>query len=176
MRAAILTFAIAGLLLPTTALAQKIAVDHDKKADFAKYRTWTFRDGTPAENPFNQARIEGAVGAQLAKKGLAQDTGRADLLVVMHAGAEVETRLQTWDTGAGYYRWRGGFGGGMATTTVYKDVVGTLTVDLIDAETGQLVWRGTATDKIDANPEKNEKRINTAAEKMFKKFPANPAP
>jgi hypothetical protein len=34
-----------------------------------------------------------------------------------------------------------------------------------------LVWRGTASDTVSDKPEKNEKKIQKAAEKMFKKYP-----
>jgi hypothetical protein len=44
-------------------------------------------------------------------------------------------------------------------------------VDLVDAKAHNLVWRGTACDTVGDNPEKNTKKIEKAAEKMFKKYP-----
>ena len=49
--------------------------------------------------------------------------------------------------------------------------VGTLVVDLVDADSGRLVWRGTATDTIVHSQEKKAKKIRKAAVKLFKKFP-----
>ncbi len=49
--------------------------------------------------------------------------------------------------------------------------VGMLVVDILDGKDKQLIWRGIATDTLSDNPEKNEKKINKAAEKMFAKFP-----
>jgi hypothetical protein len=47
----------------------------------------------------------------------------------------------------------------------------TLVVDIWDARTKQLLWRATATDTVSENPEKNEKKLKKAMEKMFKKYP-----
>ena len=44
-------------------------------------------------------------------------------------------------------------------------------VDLIESKEKKLVWRGVGTDTVSDNPEKNEKKINNAAKKMFEKYP-----
>ena len=51
-------------------------------------------------------------------------------------------------------------------------MVGTLAIDMIDAQTRNIVWRGVASRELDAraSPEK-EKGINKAAEKIFKNYP-----
>jgi hypothetical protein len=59
----------------------------------------------------------------------------------------------------------------MSTTTVDKIPVGHLTVDVGDARTKKLLWMGNADDTLSDKPEKNEKKINNALDKMFKKFP-----
>lgn len=51
--------------------------------------------------------------------------------------------------------------------------MGTVTVEMTNAATDKIVWRGAATMDIDtkANPEKREKSINKAADKIFKNYP-----
>jgi Domain of unknown function (DUF4136) len=49
--------------------------------------------------------------------------------------------------------------------------VGTLVVDMYDAGNKQLIWRGTSTDTLSNNIEHNEKNLDKAVDKMFKKFP-----
>ncbi len=49
--------------------------------------------------------------------------------------------------------------------------VGTLIVDLVDSDSGDLVWRGVGSGTLSTKPEKNEKKINKVASKMFKNFP-----
>jgi len=38
-------------------------------------------------------------------------------------------------------------------------------------KTPQLVFRGTASDSLSNDPEKNERKLEKAVDKMFKKFP-----
>ena len=54
----------------------------------------------------------------------------------------------------------------------YKE--GTLVVDLYDAKTKQLIWRGSAEDTLSDKAEKNEKNLDKGVAKMFKKFPPEP--
>ena len=61
------------------------------------------------------------------------------------------------------------------TTVVSEYTVGTLVVDMFDAKTKNLVFRGTAEDEISDNPEKNTKRLEKASTKMFKNFPPTKA-
>ena len=44
---------------------------------------------------------------------------------------------------------------------------------MIDAKTRSIVWRAAATKDLDLgdNPEKWEKKLNNAVEKMFKRYP-----
>ncbi len=58
-----------------------------------------------------------------------------------------------------------------AHTTVHEYRVGTLVVDIFDAKSKALVFRGIAQDELSDKPEKNQKKAQKAAEKMFKDFP-----
>lgn len=65
-----------------------------------------------------------------------------------------------------------GTGGPVSTTTtVRKYTRGTLVVDIWDALTKHLVWRGTATDTASENPEKNEQNLKKAMERKFRECP-----
>lgn len=54
--------------------------------------------------------------------------------------------------------------------------VGTLQIDLIDAKTGQLVWRGSAEKVIDDTPTPAERSaaIHNAVAKIFSDYPPKP--
>jgi hypothetical protein len=56
---------------------------------------------------------------------------------------------------------------------VREILVGTLAVDIVDAQKKQIVWRGLGTKEIDtkAKPEKRDTNINKAVEKIFKNYP-----
>ena len=44
-------------------------------------------------------------------------------------------------------------------------------MDIFDAKTKALMFRGTASDEISDKPEKNVKKVQKASDKMFKDFP-----
>ena len=60
---------------------------------------------------------------------------------------------------------------GETTTTVQNYRVGTLVLDMYTTNDKHLIWRGTASDTLSDNPERNEKNLDKAVDKMFKKFP-----
>ena len=61
-------------------------------------------------------------------------------------------------------------GGGPSTVTynTYVTKQGTLVVDIADAKNKQLLWRGSATDTISDNSNKNIKTLDNAVNKLFK--------
>jgi hypothetical protein len=58
-----------------------------------------------------------------------------------------------------------------STTTVDEFTVGTLVVDVFDAKTKALMYRGIAQDELSDKPEKNAKKLAKASDKLFKDFP-----
>ena len=66
-------------------------------------------------------------------------------------------------------------GMGTATTTESEYLVGTLVVDIFNAKTKALVFRGTASDELSDKVEKNQKKLGKASDKMFKDFPPGSA-
>jgi hypothetical protein len=49
--------------------------------------------------------------------------------------------------------------------------VGSLAMDIFDTHSKKMIWRGTATETLSSNPEKNDKTLEKAVMDMFKKFP-----
>jgi hypothetical protein len=49
--------------------------------------------------------------------------------------------------------------------------VGTLLVDLVDAKSNELVWRGLATKTLNKRPKNVRPLIDKAVKKMVKRFP-----
>ena len=64
---------------------------------------------------------------------------------------------------------------GEATTTEQDYKEGTLVIDLYDAKTKQLIWRGSAEDTLSEKEAKNEKNLDKGVAKMFKGFPPGSA-
>jgi hypothetical protein len=175
-----LAVAAALSLVGAGAFAQDIKVDYDKAADFTKYKTFAIKLGTSWNNPLSEKRVLAEIQQGLTEKGwtATTDDAKADAVVVLHGATEKQKSLNTFYSGGyGGYGWRGGWGGGMSssTTTVDEYTVGTLVVDIFDAKTKALVYRGTASDEISNKPEKNAKKLAKASDKLFKDFPPGSA-
>ena len=175
-----LAVAAALSLVGAGAFAQDIKVDYDKAADFTKYKTFAIKLGTSWNNPLSEKRVLAEIQQGLTEKGwtATTDDAKADAVVVLHGATEKQKSLNTFYSGGyGGYGWRGGWGGGMSssTTTVDEYTVGTLVVDIFDAKTKALVYRWTASDEISNKPEKNAKKLAKASDKLFKDFPPGSA-
>jgi hypothetical protein len=160
-----LLFAIA-----STAVAQQVQTDFDKRIDFSKYKTYSWKQ-VQVKNDLWEPRIKDAINGQLTAKGWRQVDDGGDVVVVAIGTTRIQRTLDTFYDGfGGGWRWRGG-GFGTSTTTVHDYKEGTLVVDMFDAKTKDLIWRGNAEDMLSGDPDKNEKKLDKAVVKMFKKFP-----
>jgi hypothetical protein len=155
----------------SAAFARQVKTDFDHQASFSQYKTYSWQEIKPA-NSLWDARIKSAVDAQLAAKGWTQVDNGGDVAIVAIATTHTQKTLQTFYDGmGGGWRWRGFGGMGEATTTEQDYKEGTLLVDIYDAKTKHLIWRGSAEDTVSNNADKNEKNLNKGVAKMFKKFP-----
>jgi uncharacterized protein DUF4136 len=156
--------------------AQDVKVDFDKGADFTALKTFSMKLGTSWNNQISEKRVMGEVAETLTQKGWKQVDANADALVVVHGATQTKRSVNTFYSGGGGwggYGYRGWGAGGMgsATTTESEYQVGTLVVDIFNAQSKQLVFRGAAQDEISDKAEKNIKKVEKATEKMFKDFP-----
>jgi Domain of unknown function (DUF4136) len=152
--------------------AQTVKVDYDRGLSFQVFKTYAWTAGTPAKNSLWDQRIIDGVDKELAAKGFrkVEVNSDPDLLVLYHAAVGQQAELNTTSMGGWGWRW----GGGMATTTIERIPVGQLTVDIGDAKTKKLVWMGSSSDTLSDDPDKNQKKLQKALDKMFKKFPPPP--
>ena len=138
--------ATAALAVGTVVVAQDVTYDFDKTARFAAYRTYAWVRGTELDG-FNHARIVGAIETQLAAKGLSNVGADAnpDVYVAYHAIVERERQLTASGTGGYPFALRSG------TARLEDILTGTLALDVIDAQTKTIVWRGIATKELDTD-------------------------
>ena len=162
--------AVGMLLAASAAQAQKVNVDSNPSANFVGYHSYAWTAGTAAPNPLAEQRIHASVEQQLAAKGITKaTTATPDLYIATHVTTKEHQQLNV----TGFGGWGYGFGG-LTTASIQTSVVGTLVVDMYDAKTKMLVWRGvgsgTASDKAD----KNSAKADNALDKMFKQYPPRP--
>jgi hypothetical protein len=163
------------LLAAIVAAAQEVRSDYDHGYDFSKIHTFSVKIGTPWGNPLNEERARSATVQQLTAKGWKEtDEAQADAQVVIHGARSTKQTFDSMYDGASWsgYGWEGwGTPDTHATTGSREIRVGTLVVDVFDAKTKKLIFRGMGEDEISDQPEQNRKKIDAGAEKMFRNFP-----
>lgn len=168
------------LALPVVLIGQKVSYDYDKTANFAAFKTYAQRKGTPANDQFVDKRITDAIDTELAAKGLTKNEASPDVTVMYHVSLKEKQDISTYSYGyaGGYgpygYGWGGGWGG---TQVVVNDITeGTLVIDIADAQKKQMVFRGVGVKQIDvqAKAEKRDKNVASAVKKILKDFPPKP--
>jgi Domain of unknown function (DUF4136) len=167
------------LALSTSALAQDVSFNFDSTADFTKYKTyhWEKHPNSKDLDDLTMTQLGAALDAELAKKGLTKkNDGNSDLAIVYQLAVKQEKELTTFSSGYGMGPgWGGSWYGGTGTSTTSVNTItnGTLALDIYDASSKKLVWRGVATKSLDTNakPEKRQKNMAKGAEKLLKKYP-----
>ncbi len=149
-----------------------VKTDYSHSVDFGNYHTYSWLK-VNAGDPLWVDRIERAIDGELTAKGWSKVDSGGDAAVSAFGATHNQQSLQTFYDGfGGGWRW-GGFGD-VATTTTINTPVGTLVVDIFDAHSKKLIWRGTSEKTLSDKPDKNEKKLEDSVESMFKHFP--PAP
>lgn len=172
MRIRSLIIAASMAMVATTLLAQNVTYDYDKTADFKSFKTYAWVKGTVLTDPINHNRVVGAVNTQLVSRGLRElaPLANPDVLVAYHASFDRDLQVTGFSSGWGPYRFGAGATGVARTEQI---LVGTLAVDIVDARTRTIVWRGVAVKDVNVNakPEEREKNIARATAKLFKNYP-----
>ena len=159
------------IAMAASALAQQVQTDFDKRINFGQYKTYSWKN-VQVKNTLWESRIKDVVDNQLAAKGWKQVDDGGDVVILAIGTTQTQRTLDTFYNGfGGGWRWRGFGGSGISTTTEHDYKEGTLVVDMFDAKSKQLIWRGRAQDMLSGSPDKNEKKLDKAVVKMFKKFP-----
>ena len=149
-----------------TASAQTVQSDFDKSYDFSKLKTFDFApqrfDDALSRDSLNNGRIRHALESKLMAAGYGmEEMDKPDFVVVYYVSSRNKFSVQ--DYGYGPPRW---FGRRDVRVDEYTE--GTLTVDLIDAKTRQLVWRGRASGTVELKG--NDKKIDKAVDKLVQKL------
>jgi uncharacterized protein DUF4136 len=166
LRARAVSVAVALIVGSGVAWAQTVHTDIDPSVNLQSYKTYYWAKTDPvAGNDILNGRIMADVDAGMARRGwMKAPKDQGDLAVVVNVSTQPQQKLETFYTGWGGWGW-GGWG--PVETTVRTYLKGTMVVDLFDAKTKKLVWRGVATDTVSDNPAKNAERVDKSIEKMF---------
>jgi hypothetical protein len=122
-----------------------------------------------------EKNVKDAVNRILQGRGyqLASSASQADFLVGWHAALDTKLETSYVDVHYGYVY---GPYWGTAAPVVQEYTEGTLVLDVAEAKSNTLVWRGSANARIERNVSDEEKRrrIDYAAGKILERFPPKP--
>lgn len=165
----------------------RVSHDYDPQADFSRLRTYTWLEHPPdpvADPRVNielfETRLERAVNRRLEEKGYVKveaateteegqerEAEEADFFVGYFITLDRKVDVNVVDNYHGY--------GWMQGPRVYVDEYdeGTLILDIVDAKTSTIIWRGIAMDRVDflADPEERQERLQVVVDKILKRFP-----
>jgi len=154
-------------------LNAQVKTDYDHSANFASYKTYSWLKVQAGDSLWD-ARLQQDVDAQLAAKGWTKVDSNGNAVVSAFRSTQQQQSLQTFYDGFGGGWGRRGFGGGgmgMATTDTETTTVGNMVVDIFDAHTQNLLWRGKDSDDLSSNSDKNTEKLTKDINNMFKHFP-----
>ncbi|QHL87826.1 DUF4136 domain-containing protein [Nibribacter ruber] len=138
-----------------------VSSDYEKTTNFAQYRTWRWyqdqpvakSDSTRRYSTFLDKRIKNAVEAEMNRRGfqLASGSQQPDMLLAYDVTIENMQRVRPDyvsipTIGYGYwygYRYAYTYNRLYNNTTVQEYQAGTIILDIVDAKSNELVWRGT---------------------------------
>lgn len=179
-----------GALLLAACSTVTINTDFALEQDFSGYHTYAWHpDGVQSSAALDvmggdiyDTRLRRAVEDTLTTKGMRAEQP-ADFYVNYTVVTEERVSINTYNTyggfgpGWGYTAYGpyccGPWGIGSTQANVYYYTQGTLIIDIVDARSNKLVWRGTADSRLpqSGTPEKRTQELRATIAKMFERFP-----
>lgn len=173
-----LRFAVLALatLAAGCATAMTVSSHVDRAIDFSRYHTydWGPADALPTgdprldRDPFFQDHVQGEVEKALAVRGFAGPTSvTPDLLIHYHASINERINVSRVDSNYGYQ-----YDNGAPVISNYE--AGTLVLDIVDARTNRVIWRGWAQESVEDvlnNQDRMAKKIHEAVTRMLAMMP-----
>ncbi len=170
-RILIITAVIMSILIGCSSMDVSFYYDQDR--DFSRYKTYDWltenvlldlEDGLAFLHlPGDEIRAH--VSAELHKKGFVLEPAVPQFLILVYLG--LKEQVTVTDKGGKNY------GKGKMKIEVEIHPEGGVYIDIIDAQTYDLIWRGSATKEVEDEPtkEKARKNIRKAIDKLIDEFP-----
>ena len=166
----ILFMGLAALLLVASATGQDVSVNYNQSKDFSTFHTYAWGEKAnpnSVQNPVLAEEVRKQINAQFQSRGLkmVSESQNPDLVLVVSGGSKKQTTYSNYDP----------FGTILTSGTDYgvakTSVIGALVVDIYEVKAKQVIWRATAMDMLTGNNAKSLKLVDSAIDKMFKKYP-----
>jgi hypothetical protein len=170
--------ALALALVASAAHAQKVYVDYDGATAFSQLRTFelveTNEDLRDLSTVLHE-RVFSTIAQYLSEGGMTQVEQDPDVFVAYFTADRGHLRLILGDLDYTYGEsfehgeyWQGGVGTRTPDTFTFEE--GTLVIDVWEADTKRLIWRGIATAALGKTNDKNVEKLEKALAKIFEQW------
>ena len=159
----------------------QVSQDYDPALAAHRHQTWKWEqpvqpsaDDLRVDNPLLNSRIRHAIESHLAGRHIEQDQQHADLDISYYL--VIQPKLQSYSSystlgmGGYYYPWAWGYD---ADTNIYQYDECQLTIDIKDAGSGSLIWRGTGVYRYQTfkTPDAAAQDMQRTVDRILAQFP-----
>ena len=155
----------------------KVMYDYDRGANFSQYKSFNFHPNMNLNtiSELDGRRILNGIEAQMKAKGF-QLSDAPDLYVDVAPSTQIRKK-QTGSLGIGVGSWGGNFGMNVGTSVPLTKQVqdSSLVLEMIDANSNQMIWQGVFEDSANAtsSPAQKEEMVNKSVSELLMNFPPN---
>ena len=166
-------------ILSSCASGPNIVTNSDPSADFMNLRTFGFMQPLSTDRDTTQTLLStqliAATTSELEMRGWRHEPNNPDVLINFLLETQEQIRSRNTSASAstmhrsGRY---GGWGATMSTPTIEQTTQGALSIDMIDPSRNQMIWEGTATNRItDSIRQNQEESVRTFVAAILAEFP-----
>ncbi|MGD0796500.1 MAG: DUF4136 domain-containing protein [Acidobacteriaceae bacterium] len=164
---------IGAALAAVPLVAQTATIDYDHTVNFAKFKTYTWGK-IHATDPSVEDRITIAANRDLSQEYMTEVDSGSDVTITAVEATQDKAEFGSFYDGLSGYTWQRGWGAGgfLDNAATVQDIpVDTLVLDMYDTKTHKLLWRGTVTQPVGGNQDKNDQKIDKAVTQLIGKYP-----
>jgi hypothetical protein len=166
-----LVWSLATLTLVSGAYGINLCASDAGAMRLSRYHTFFILQGNSSGSPTEDQRIRADLETALDARGWVDvPRDEAQAVVVAHTATAEDHSYRTFYKGWGGWPWMESPGAASGVAKDYK--VGTVVVDIFDAQSKQALWSGVAPNAASMNPGKSGRGTEAALDRMFRDFPA----
>ena len=156
--------------------ASDVATDYDSSVDFSGFSTYQYHEDPNTPVTLDGARIKKAVNKEMALRGmrLAESDGQLTVYYEILEASELLADGPTFSFGFGMGSINSRYGAGVSTPTRVKEKkYGKLSVNLIDTQTNDVVWRSVSQRQLTETMDSEERNefVQDQVQQMFEEYP-----
>ena len=166
-------------ILAGCASGPNIVTNSDPSADFMNLRTFGFMQPLSTDRGTTQtllsSQLIAATTDELQMRGWRHETNNPDVLInfLLETQEQIRSRNTSASISTSHRSGRyGGWGASMSTPTIEQTTQGALSIDMVDPSRNQMIWEGTATDRVtDRMRQNQDEAVRTFVTAILAEFP-----